>query len=435
MEDNLEKNVFFDFKKQPGRTLNKMQKINEPKISVITSYFNYKDYIMQTYNCLNNQTFPFWEWIIVNDGSTEEGTEETLEYLKSLDERIKIYNKKNEGLAKGRDYGIAKSTTELIFPLDADDLIDPTILECSYWTLKINPGAAWAYTNIVNFGEFNDLDKRLFNVDIMKVDNMITATALIRKNKILELGGYSVANRYVNEDWHLWLRMMQNGNYPVEMGFYGFWYRRKKTSLLTWINSDKNSDNEKRKQELKEEANRITDNITAKIYPNTEEENIDIILNAVNINYDEIKNNVSQEESLLVITNCLNTDTFKLELVKKAKLEKKKIIIITTEPSSYIYRQKFEELGEVFDLTTFLDKKYWKVFIEYLIYTRNVSKSYIVNCKYENKIESIIKYLVNNNYEIFTYKENDDLYYKDIEKYKKSRRLINRIIRKIWKGC
>ena len=43
----------------------------------------------------------------------------------------------------------------MIFPLDADDLIEPTTLECSYWTLKTNPNAAWAYTNIVNFGKFN----------------------------------------------------------------------------------------------------------------------------------------------------------------------------------------------------------------------------------------------------------------------------------------
>lgn len=434
MEENIEKNVFFDFKKQPGRTLIKMPKINEPKISVITSYYNYKDYIMQTYNSLNNQTFPYWEWIIVNDGSTEEGTDELLNYLKSLDERIKVYNKENEGLAKGRDYGIERATTELVFPLDADDLIDPTTLECSYWALKTNPKAAWAYTNIVNFGEFNDLDRRPFDVETMKSNNMITATALIRKNKIIELGGYSIAKRYVNEDWHLWLRMMQKGNFPVELGFYGFWYRRKKASLLTWINSDNNSDNEKRIQELKEEASKITDNIVAKIYPNNNDDSINIIADAIDINYDEIKNKCDKDEYSFIITNCLNTDTFKLDLVKKVKQENKKVIIITTEASPYIYRQKFEEYGEVFDLTTFLDRKYWKSFIEYILCKKNIKKSYIVNCKYEKEMESIIKTSVEE-CEKYTYEENDDLFFKEIKDYKKSRRLINRVIRKIMKGC
>ncbi len=431
MENSIEKNVFFDFKKQPGKNKIDRIKINNPKISIITSYYNYKDYIMQTYYSLNNQTFPYWEWIIVNDGSTEDGTEEILNKLKSLDERIKVYNKVNEGLAKGRDYGISKASTELIFPLDADDLIEPTTLECSYWTLKTNPNAAWAYTNIVNFGKFNDLDKRPFNMEQMKVDNMITATALIRKNKILELGGYSVARRYVNEDWHLWLRMMQKGNYPVEMGFYGFWYRRKETSLLTWINSNENSDNEKRKMELEEEAKKITQKIEAKIYPNNSDNNIDIIKEFSDVNYDEIKSVLTNEKYLLYIMNCLDTDPFKLKLVKKDQEENRKVVVLTTEPSPYIYRQKFEDYCEVFDLTTFLDKKYWKVFIEYILHTRNVQKTYIVNCKDENSFEKI----VGNNCEKYKFSENNDLYFKDIEKYKKSRRLLNRIIRKIWKGC
>ena len=49
MEDIIEKRVFFDFEKQPGKELVETKKINNPKISVITSYYNYKDYIMQTY--------------------------------------------------------------------------------------------------------------------------------------------------------------------------------------------------------------------------------------------------------------------------------------------------------------------------------------------------------------------------------------------------
>ncbi|MBR2240719.1 MAG: glycosyltransferase family 2 protein [Clostridia bacterium] len=437
MEDNIEKNVFFDFKRQPGKRLIENIKINDPKISVITSYYNYKDYIMQTYRSLSNQTFPYWEWIIVNDGSTEENTEEVLSNLKALDDRIKIYNKENEGLAKGRDYGISKSTTDLIFPLDADDLIEPTTLECSYWALKTNPKAAWAYTNIVNFGEFNDLDKRAFDVEKMKVDNMITATALIRKQKILELGGYSIAKRYVNEDWHLWLRMMQKGNYPVEIGFYGFWYRRKKTSLLTWINSNENNDNEKRKQELEEQAKKINKEIKAKIYPNNSEEKNKILDNSSEIDYSEVNNVIAKidEQRVLYITNTLNTDTFKLDLLKKIHNENKKITILTTHESPYIYRQKFEEYAEVFDLSTFIDKKHWKSFIQYIVHTRNIKRAYMLNCDYEEDIETIIKNLIGNNYEKYRYDENNDLYFEEIAKYKKSRRLINRIIKKIWKGC
>ena len=89
-----EEEKYFDYSMMPGTKLNKNLSINsgEPIISIITGYYNCKKYIRETANSIINQTFPYWEWIIVNDGSTEEGTKETLEEIAQLDNRIKIYN-------------------------------------------------------------------------------------------------------------------------------------------------------------------------------------------------------------------------------------------------------------------------------------------------------------------------------------------------------
>ena len=66
----MEKNEDFNFKQVPGLELNKVcSKEGEPLISIATAYYNSKDYIMQTAYSVLNQTFPFWEWNIVNDGS------------------------------------------------------------------------------------------------------------------------------------------------------------------------------------------------------------------------------------------------------------------------------------------------------------------------------------------------------------------------------
>ena len=68
----------FDYTLEPGKELVAEPAIydgSKPLISIITAYYNCKDYIMQTFNSVLNQTFPYWEWVIVNDGSTEEGTE------------------------------------------------------------------------------------------------------------------------------------------------------------------------------------------------------------------------------------------------------------------------------------------------------------------------------------------------------------------------
>ena len=52
--------------------------------------------IRQSYSIIN-QTFPYWEWIIINDGSTQEGTEQILSEIASLDNRIKVFNETNHG--------------------------------------------------------------------------------------------------------------------------------------------------------------------------------------------------------------------------------------------------------------------------------------------------------------------------------------------------
>ncbi|MCI8654433.1 MAG: glycosyltransferase family 2 protein [Clostridia bacterium] len=427
--------MFFDYNKQPGQKLKTALALGdgEPLVTIITSYYNSKEYIMQTVNCVLNQTFPFWEWIIVNDGSTQEGTDEFLETIAKIDKRIKIYKKGNEGLAKGRDYAISKSTTEYMLPLDADDLIVDTYVETAYWCLRTNKEATWAFSNSVGFGKYIYLANKKFDSEVMKQDNLLTATALIRKDKILELNGYGVAKRYVNEDWHLWLRMLAKGFYPVQMNFYGFWYRRNEKSLLSEINDKKKEENKLRLRDLKIEADKIKNIVEAKIYPieDKNEEEQSIQWEGKNFNKEQKKNRI------LYILPWLTTD----ENIHRQIINKEKdsdITIITVQPSEYINRQEIEEYAEIFDLSTFLDKKYWKSFIEYIIKTRNATKIYIAN---NNDIEN---YLRKNFPEIeqkkIEYIENSNILKRKEEQYKKSRKIYNRIKRKIRnilyeKGC
>ena len=67
--------IKFDFNNRPIK-LNQNNKLVvenfEPVISVITAYYNGKKYIDETVNAILNQTYPYFEWIIVNDGSTDE---------------------------------------------------------------------------------------------------------------------------------------------------------------------------------------------------------------------------------------------------------------------------------------------------------------------------------------------------------------------------
>lgn len=225
-----EEEKYFDYSMMPGRKLTSSKYINDgkPIISIITGYYNCKKYIRETANSIINQTFPYWEWIIINDGSTEEGTKETLEEIANLDGRIKIFNEKNRGRILTRDYAISKAQCDLIFIIDADDAIDKTMLECCYWTLKTNPKASWVYADLVNFDGQEFLWKQIFDCDVEKKENIISVCSLIRKEALLDVGGYGAVDDDVHEDWHLWLRMLEKGYFPIRMNYYGFWYRKKK---------------------------------------------------------------------------------------------------------------------------------------------------------------------------------------------------------------
>ena len=113
--------------------------MNKPIFSIITPYYNGEKYIDETAKSVLSQTFKDFEWIIVDDGSSEEGKNK-LKEIGSLDDRIKIFlnqgdEEKGKGPAQTRDFGISKSDeySKYIVFLDADDLYNKTFLECSYW--------------------------------------------------------------------------------------------------------------------------------------------------------------------------------------------------------------------------------------------------------------------------------------------------------------
>ena len=294
------------------------------------------------------------------------------------------------------------------------------MLECSFFALQAFPDATWAYADVVGFGSMKYLDSKIFDIEKMKVDNQITATALIRKEKILELGGYGIANRYVNEDWHLWLRMLQKGYYPVHMHFYGLWYRRKESkSLLKEVNDPKNPNNKLRLEELKKEADKINKVVKAVELPGYNRK-----IQKLEINFENWNTILKDENNILIITNKLTTDPHIFEIIERE--EGKSVTIITTESSPYIGRQAYESKAEVFDTTTFLPTENQVDFVNYIIKTRNINKIYLCNkSDFEEKIDKGIKTVKIN------YTEDNSNYLLMKKKYKFRKTLLGRIIYKI----
>lgn len=361
----------FNYQLYPGRKkevieFNNIEEKNT-QITIVTAYFNGDTYIDKTINSVLNQTFPYWEWIIVNDGSTKDESIKKLEEIEKIDKRIRVVHKENSGLAATRDYGakLASPSSKYLLFLDDDDLINKTYLECAYWTLQTNKKAAWAYTDVVNFEgeEFKWI--KWFDSEMEKKENLLVATAMIRKEDFFEVNGYELREKSVNEDWNLWLKLLSKGKRPIRMNFFGFWYRRK----LQNSELQRSKQNRKRALEIiRQTGKQITKKVEAFQYPK-QDYKWELIQEdwKENVKY-QIKDN--GKINILMIISWMVTggaDKFNLDLVKRIDKNKFNIIIITTEPNTNEWRQEFEEQSIVYDLTTFLDKKYWLAFINNLI--------------------------------------------------------------------
>jgi glycosyltransferase involved in cell wall biosynthesis len=98
----------------------------QPLISIVTPCFNAAPYLKESIKCILRQTYSNFEWIIVNDGSTD-NTESIIQSF--TDSRIRYYKQENKGQCAASNFGLSKATGQYIKFFDADDVMNPTHLE------------------------------------------------------------------------------------------------------------------------------------------------------------------------------------------------------------------------------------------------------------------------------------------------------------------
>ena len=181
-----------DYTKRPGQKLEiigELKNKEKPTISIITPFYNGGKTLMETANAVFNQTYPYFEWIIVDDGSKDEDSLKKLSKLEKMDDRIRVFHKENGGPSVARDYGISKASkdTKYVFFLDCDDIPEKTMIEVLYWTLETHKDASFAYTTMINFGDREFIWEQWLTVDREKAENVICISSMVRKEDLLEV--------------------------------------------------------------------------------------------------------------------------------------------------------------------------------------------------------------------------------------------------------
>ena len=222
----------------------------------------------------------------------------------------------------------------------------------------------------------------------MKKINDLVSANFIRKEAFYEVNGYELREKAVNEDWNFWLKLIAKKRFPVRMSFYGIWYRRKKTGELA-----KSRENKKRALEIiHNTAKTIKGKVKAIQYPRYQY-NWEMI-NEINSDIIPVKRENNNKINILMFVPWMTTggaDQFNIDFLKGLDKDKFEVTVITTEPQVNNYRQDFEKYSTVYDLTTFLDKKYWLSFINYIVEKNNINFIFNTNSRYGYSILPYLK--------------------------------------------
>lgn len=182
-------------------------------VSIITPLYNSEDYIAETINSVEMQTYGNWEMIIVDDCSNDNGKEIVKEIIKK-DSRIKLIElNKNCGGAVARNVAIKEAKGKYIAFLDSDDLWHPQKLEKQ---IKFMEEYNYCFT-FTKYQKINKVGKKL--KIFINVPKILTYRGALFKNPIGcltvvynadELGKLYLPLIRKRQDYGLWLYILKN---------------------------------------------------------------------------------------------------------------------------------------------------------------------------------------------------------------------------------
>ncbi len=181
-----------------------------PKISVLMTAYNSEPYIAAAIDSILNQTFSDFEFIIINDGSTDKTAEIVRRYT---DKRIRfIDNKKNRGLIAVLNQGLDLCRGEYIARMDSDDISMPTRFAAQVEYMDANPDVGILGTAGQNFGANTDIN---YSPEIVDAAELLRGVAFYHPSVMMRksvLDKYNLRydpNYYLVEDYELWTRALR----------------------------------------------------------------------------------------------------------------------------------------------------------------------------------------------------------------------------------
>lgn len=201
-----------------------------PAVSVIIPCYNLGRYLDEAVESVRAQTFADHEIVIVDDGSTDDDTKALLGAWHKPGTRL--IRSENKGLPAAKNLGIANTTGRYICALDADDRLEPTMLEKSVAALEAEPTVAFVSHWLRYFGDATgDWTPADCGFPALLDVNTVNGAALVRRTAVDAVGGYDETFRSGCEDWDFWITLVERGYAGRILPEVLFHYRRREGSM------------------------------------------------------------------------------------------------------------------------------------------------------------------------------------------------------------
>jgi len=211
--------------------------INKIYFSVIICCYNSEHYIKETINSVLTQTYPYWEIVIINDGSTDNTENIINKYIKN-GINIKYFKQKNKGFAAARNKAIEKSSYGWIVIIDHDDICHKNRLQTHAEQIFNNQNSMLFFGDSIIFSDkksyitnhFSRFDLNKFNLKKGEAYNSLilegcfidTETVVFNKRASNKIGNFNEKYKYI-ADYDFFLRMGKNYEFNYSKNILSSW--------------------------------------------------------------------------------------------------------------------------------------------------------------------------------------------------------------------
>ena len=192
--------------------------MKNPYISIEIPFFNSEKYLELAIKSILNQTYPHWELILIDDGSSDGSLDIAKKYEK-MDERIRvIYDGLNKKLPGRLNQLVEESKYEYVARMDADDVMHPDRLKIQLEFLINNPQYDLVSSGLVSIDNnniikgFRCVESLYDDFKQISISYPILHPAVLAKKSWYERNLYST-NYPRAEDFELWTRAIANNDF------------------------------------------------------------------------------------------------------------------------------------------------------------------------------------------------------------------------------